>query len=559
MKHLVLASLVGVSLFILFGAGEASAYGQITVLSPNGGEIWKRGETYTISWKADPGLTSVNVILDCEGVLRGITSSTYISMGTASAYSWYIDPNVFNPYSSCRIKISNASTLEGADTSDAPFSITTSDKELPVLKITSPSNGQNVAGGIPLSIQWTATPSPRVGRYGLWYKSAGKNYMEIANIANASATSFSWTPSSTLGAITLYLGYDRGDEGVFDSSTTIGFTVVTSSSGTSTSSIPQITIVYPSANNVITGGSTIQVNWTGSPVPTTGLYRLWYQYSGKEWKNIAEVPITAGTSVVWAVPPTPGTVTLYIGYDRGDEGVYESSKAITLKLVSEGSGTIPPASSPIPTITITAPTSSQQIQAGSSTQVQWIGSPAPTGGRFGLYYKASSGSYMNVQNIAVPVGNTETTWQATWPVPSSLQGIVKVYVGYDKGDEGTFESNREISVTVSGSGGSTGGTGTSVNPTLAITYPTSGQNIPRGSSVAVTWTTTLRPTVGRFGLWYKMSGGQWTSISNILNLSATSAMWPVPNTSGSATLYLGYDRGDDTVMDAFSQVNVVIK
>ncbi|MDO8655112.1 MAG: hypothetical protein Q7R48_01650 [bacterium] len=554
MKHFVLVSLLGVSLFVLFGAGEAHAYGQITVLSPNGGELWKRGETYTISWTTSPGLTSVNVVLDCEGVIRPITSSTYFSTGTASAYSWYIDPNVFNPYSGCRIKASNASTLEGADASDAPFTITSSDAEIPVLQITSPTAGQNIAGGTPVSIQWTATPSPRVGKYGLWYKSAGQNWAKIADVANVSATSLSWTPSSTLGTVTLYVGYDRGDEMTFESSTQLDFTIVTPGSGISTSPIPQITITSPSVNDVTMGGSVIRVNWAGSPMPTTGKYGIWYQYSGKDWIKITEVPVTAATSLLWTVPTTSGTVTLYIGYDRGDEGVFESSATTVLKLTDNN-----PLTSPIPSIGIVTPTSSQQIQAGSVVQVQWTGSPAPTTGKYGLWYKASSGDWVNVHDIYVQAGSANSIWQTGWQVPSSLQGAVTVYVGYDRGDAGAFESNGSVSVTVSGSGGGTGGdTGTIVIPTLAITYPVSGQSVYTGSSVGVTWTATPKPTVGKFGLWYMMSSGAWTKIQDVF-LGATSATWQVPNTPGSATLYFGYDKGDAGSFEASNQVNLVIQ
>ncbi len=548
MKHFVLASVLGVSLFVLFGAGQAYAYGPITVLTPNGGEVWKRGETYTISWTTTAGLTSVNVLLDCEGVVRGITSSTYFSTGTASAYSWYIDPNQFAPYSSCRIKISNASTLDGADTSDAPFSVTSSDAEIPVLKIISPTAGQYIATGAPSPIQWTAVPNPRVGKYGLWYKSTGQDWVKITDIADMYTTSFPWTVPSPQGAVTLFVGYDRGDGVTFESSTTIDLTIVPMGSGTSTSPIPQITISAPAANDVTMGGSAIRVNWTGSPVPTTGKYGLWYQYSGQNWTKITEVPVSALTSLLWTVPGTAGTVTLYIGYDRGDEGVFESNATTVLKL-TDGN----PLTSPIPSIGIVTPTSSQAIQAGNTVQVQWTASPAPTAGKFGLWYRASSGDWVNVQDVGI--GDRQIAWQ----VPASLQGAVTVYMGYDRGDAGTFESSNTASITVSGSGGGTGGgTGTSPIPALTITYPVSGQSVYTGSSLGVTWTAAPKPTAGKFGLWYMMSGGAWTKIQDVF-LGAVNTTWQVPNTPGSATLYLGYDRGDAGTFESENKVDVVIQ
>ena len=64
----------------------------ITVISPNGGESWKRGTTQTISWDYKGGVGStVKIVLLKAGIAVGtITTSTSIGNNGKGSYNWLI-------------------------------------------------------------------------------------------------------------------------------------------------------------------------------------------------------------------------------------------------------------------------------------------------------------------------------------------------------------------------------------------------------------------------------------------------------------------------------------
>lgn len=79
-------------------------YTAITVLVPNGGETWYRGQTKTITWKKD-GNPGANVKIE---LYKGTALSMVISSKTANdgSYSWYI-PTYIPTGTDYKIKISS--------------------------------------------------------------------------------------------------------------------------------------------------------------------------------------------------------------------------------------------------------------------------------------------------------------------------------------------------------------------------------------------------------------------------------------------------------------------
>ena len=99
----------------------------VTVLSPNGGEIWRVGDTYDIRWSA-PGVSSIYIILENNtgygevNIAQGIDASKGV-------YSWMV-PTTVVPGSDYSVRVEGGSFIEakGArrydDSSNAPFTIT---------------------------------------------------------------------------------------------------------------------------------------------------------------------------------------------------------------------------------------------------------------------------------------------------------------------------------------------------------------------------------------------------------------------------------------------------
>ena len=98
----------------------------VKVFSPNGGEQWQQGDTYTIKWQSWP-MTKVNIYLeDWSNVGAGgpvtVTIAKDVS-ADAEEYSWTISPEDFPVGDAYRVEIEDASDSSVNGRSDGNFSI----------------------------------------------------------------------------------------------------------------------------------------------------------------------------------------------------------------------------------------------------------------------------------------------------------------------------------------------------------------------------------------------------------------------------------------------------
>ncbi|MCZ7359904.1 MAG: IPT/TIG domain-containing protein [Candidatus Methanoperedens sp.] len=91
----------------------------LTVTSPNGGENWKRGTTYTITW-TKVGNTGANVKIE---LLKGTSATTIAkSVSNIGTYSWKISSGQ-SLATNYKIRITSTSNPGYTDTSDSNFQI----------------------------------------------------------------------------------------------------------------------------------------------------------------------------------------------------------------------------------------------------------------------------------------------------------------------------------------------------------------------------------------------------------------------------------------------------
>jgi hypothetical protein len=89
----------------------------VTVTSPNGGEIWTQGTTHNITWTS---IAVINVMIELS-VNNGASWSPVISSTPSTGtYSWLV-PNT--PSTQCLIRVSDVSNPATNDLSDAVFTI----------------------------------------------------------------------------------------------------------------------------------------------------------------------------------------------------------------------------------------------------------------------------------------------------------------------------------------------------------------------------------------------------------------------------------------------------
>ncbi len=102
----------------------------VEVLSPNGGELWRMGETYEVSWESNEGGTVDIDVYDGASLHRAIASGT----PNDGSYEWTI-PGDVGTGSEYRVKVTGGSDF---DYSDGYFTI----DEAAYVRVVSPSAGE---------------------------------------------------------------------------------------------------------------------------------------------------------------------------------------------------------------------------------------------------------------------------------------------------------------------------------------------------------------------------------------------------------------------------------
>jgi hypothetical protein len=118
-------------------AMEAGPMPALTLISPNGGENYKIGDTILVKWKANPdSLVTVYVVLqyDIETfTISGETGGLDAGGGKETMFAWIIPDSLYDSFwgtmiatpasENCLVEISDYN-LNYTDRSDSPFSIT---------------------------------------------------------------------------------------------------------------------------------------------------------------------------------------------------------------------------------------------------------------------------------------------------------------------------------------------------------------------------------------------------------------------------------------------------
>jgi hypothetical protein len=167
--------------------------GNVTVTSPNGGEVWLYGTTHPITWN-DNICENVRIELWKGGTIFSILAQSTPSDGS---FSWAITSSypLGNDY---KIKILSVASNSGTtstvfDFSDNNFTIGTNNTGS--VTVITPNGSENWIIGCPYTIQWiTSVPSPvKIELY-----RNGSFYMVVCSQLPAGQNIYSWTPPYTV-------------------------------------------------------------------------------------------------------------------------------------------------------------------------------------------------------------------------------------------------------------------------------------------------------------------------------------------------------------------------
>ena len=311
----------------------------VRVISPNGGEVWKTLESYTIRWEASdplnawetsdsPDRVKINILY-----LRPDGSGYYIAedLPNTGSYRWFIFHRRGEEYpitGTIGIGAHDAYGNVGSDASDGTFTIVAGDIIPPTVTVRYPNTGYEVwRKGEVRNILWTATDNVGVTKVDILYKcySASHPLSSWEYIARGipNTGSYSWRIPDDI-----YLG-DRDADGewytlcwikvkAYDAKNNVGVDTndnecVIKERG---HTIPiQVRVTSPNGGELWKIGERMSIRWV-----VTGLWREvrinLSRDGGRTWTPIGSR--RSGNSYSWRVsePPSPNCLIELVVYDN---------------------------------------------------------------------------------------------------------------------------------------------------------------------------------------------------------------------------------------------------
>ena len=309
----------------------------ITVKSPNGGEIWQAGTTQEIKW-GSTGVTAVNIDyttnngVDWNAVVSNIPSTGY--------YSWTQIPNT--PSTNCRIRITDAVNGFPVNQSTTTFTIAPP----PEITVMSPNGGETLQAGSNTNITWTST---NVANVKIEFTTNNGANWSLIIASTPSIGQYVWQniPSTNSSLCRIKISNADGTGQPYD---------ISHNNFSITNLIVQsIKLTSPIGGESWEAGTTHNITWNGSAINSVKIE--FTSNNGIGWSTIAD-SLQGSGSFAWNLPNINSTQCKIRVSDASD-GVPSdvSSQPFTIK--------------PISTISVTSPKAGDVYPAGSPVNIQW--------------------------------------------------------------------------------------------------------------------------------------------------------------------------------------------
>ncbi|MEI6062554.1 MAG: Ser-Thr-rich GPI-anchored membrane family protein, partial [Bacteroidota bacterium] len=445
----------------------------ITVVSPNGGEIWFTGSTYQVRW-IDNIAENARIELYKGGVFN-----TLITASAASPFSWSIPTSLVagNDY---KIKVSGLTNTASYDFSDSDFTISQGS----FITVISPNGGETRTPGCTSLIQWVSA-SPVSVRIDLFKGSVF--YSCICSQTASSVNYFTWIPSWSIAAgndyrvkVSCLTGSNAGAYDFSDDAFTIW-------PGT-------LSVTSPNGGESWQHGSTHQITWHSTLCDNLRI---------ELWKNgVFHSLITASTPAAgpfaWAIPgscPAGNDYKIKIMAVANSAGV-----TTTVYDFSDANFTI---GNPAAGIIVVSPNGGENWCVGNSCQVKWVDNIAEYA-RIELW-KGGVFSALITSSAISPY---------TWIIPTSVipgnDYRVKV-TGLSNAASSDF-SDADFTI--------------SQGSFITVLSPNGGEFWARGSTHMIAWLDNIPQDV-RIELW---KGGAFCNLITQGTASNGSFAWAIPYT-----------------------------
>ena len=292
----------------------------VAILTPTDGEDVKQGEAYNITWTAEnrPGVVSRAIHFTSDGTNWTLLDS---ALGNTGNYEGTV-PLVESSTCKLRIYAYDASGNRGSKTTES-FSVV--DLDAPVVAILTPAAGDNIPLGSAYNITWTAENRPGVVSRAIYFCSDGTTWTLVDSALGNTGT-FEWTVPTVLSStcqIRIFAYDGSGNQG---SNTTGAFNIFDLLA-------PVVTVLTPTAEDVLKQDSTYDITWTATDNVGVTLRSIYLSSdSGIAWTPVESADGNTG-AFEWAIPTVTSIICLIkvFAYDASGNVGSQVSGAFTIE------------------------------------------------------------------------------------------------------------------------------------------------------------------------------------------------------------------------------------
>lgn len=381
----------------------------ITVLSPNGGEVWTAGTTATITWTSQNLTGNVKISLERPNMFTDIVVAPSVPIESGSL-TWLVPPDIL-PADDYKVHIVWISVLTVyiADLSDNCFSIVGDGPPPPPppvpLTLISPNGGENWVKGTMHPITWLHNNLTGSVMLHLIAMNNAQPIITLASNIPVQAGSFNWNIPTTIPAGAHYIvriSQATPDGVLIQDVSDAVFTISDSGGGN------LITVVSPNGGEVWQKGMAYPIQWISPATTISGEIALMRGDDMMQpFRVIASnVPLTG--EFIWLIPPDvpPGPDYKIRVRILANTMIYD---------LSDGFFSIIEPMPPPSGITVTCPNGGEVWTKGTTQTITW--SAPDLNGPVRIILVRNPGSNRRIFVIARNVPNTGSY---DWTIPMRI-------------------------------------------------------------------------------------------------------------------------------------------
>ena len=482
--------------------GNFKIKGVLTVVSPNGTEVWPINSGHNITWSRVGSVANVKIEYSTNGFTDELQTYTIIAStpGVDLSYLWTVEDT---PSSNCKVRITDVTDATVFDVSNAAFRITGN------LTVTYPNGGEELIVNEVKNITWTKFGS--IASVKVQYSTDGGSTYPVGKViiasTSASNLSYSWTLPDDISSQCRVKISDVGDDSVADQSDA-NFTIKGS-----------VTLTAPNGGQNWIVGANEDITWTRNG----SFANVKLEYSIDNFTT--PVVITASTNAT-GTPADTYKYTWSVADAISTNVKVRISDALNSSVsdVSDAAFTIKGA------LSLTSPTTAVTWLVGESRNITWTRTGSIANVKL-EYSINGGGAYPNVIIASTPAG----TGSYGWTVADAIGGDVRVRVS--DALDATVKDESDVSFTIKG--------------VLTLTAPNTSVSLVVDDPYTITWT--RAGSISTVKLEYSTNAfadeAQVTVIAASTDATTGSYAWTVPDAIGTTLKVRVTNTADDTVKD----------